>query len=325
MKLIDRFGRSIDYVRISITDRCDLRCAYCIPKGYKGFEKSANWLGFDEYLRIARAFVQLGVRKFRITGGEPLLRRGVVDFIRQLSSLPGVTDVSMTTNGTRLAILAQPLASAGLNRLNVSLDSLRRDCVQEITGSDSLPLVINGLIHAQQAGFKQIKINMVPLLGMNESDIRPMLDFCQAHGFILSLIEVMPIGDSARSQTGMNLTKLVGSLVEDYGLQATTHIYGNGPARYWQDASGRFKLGLITPLSQHFCASCNRVRLSAEGTIYTCLGEEFNYPLKSLLRDGCSERELRSAILAAIAQKPRQHDFIRAPEKIIRIMAKTGG
>ncbi len=325
MKLLDRYGRSIDYVRISITDRCDLRCGYCIPEGFKAFDQSANWLSPEEIFRIAKAFTALGTRKFRITGGEPLLRSGVVDLIGNIASLDQVDDVSLTTNGTQLSRFAKPLFDAGLNRINVSLDSLREQCVQTITGKNSLQSVIRGLEEAKRHGFKQIKINMVPLAGINQEDIEPMIAFCIENGFILSLIEVMPMGDSARRFQAIHLPEILNRLIDQYQLQQTDAVFGNGPARYWRSLDNDFKLGLITPMSQHFCETCNRVRLSSDGTIYTCLGHEHNYPLKPLLRAGCSDEALQAAIVEAIQLKPEKHEFNEKPEKIIRIMAKTGG
>jgi cyclic pyranopterin phosphate synthase len=323
--LIDQYNRRIEYLRISLIDKCDLRCTYCIPKGFTGFEHSENWLSFEEIERVVATFARLGTSRFRLTGGEPLLRKGLPDLVSRLSALPGVEDLSMTTNGTQLAKLAAPLRQAGLNRLNVSLDSLRRECVEEISGSDSLGKVMQGLQAAQEAGFKRIKINMVPLPGVNMNDIEDMVGFCIENEFILRLIEVMPMGEKAQKLDYVNLQNVIGNLQHKFQLQETHEIMGGGPARYWKTADSKFTLGLITPRSQHFCETCNRVRMSVDGTLYLCLGQEEQFDLKPLLRSNCSDDELEAAIRSAINLKPERHEFNTNPEKIIRFMSMTGG
>ena len=323
--LSDRFGRTIDYLRVSVTDRCDLRCSYCIPKGFKGFEEPANWLRFDEIERVVAAFARLGTRRFRLTGGEPLLRRDLPQLVGTLAALPGVEDLSLTSNGTQLASLAAPLKSAGLHRLNISLDSLRRDCVASISGSDSLDKVLSGLAAAKAAGFANIKINMVPLAGVNDGDIESMLAYCMEQGFVLRLIEAMPMGSTGQAAQGLDLSQLLDKLTRQHGLIASTRSLGGGPASYWQNADASFTLGLITPLSQHFCATCNRVRLSVDGTLYMCLGQEEQLELRPLLRAGCSDAELEAAIRAAIELKPEKHEFIQQPQQVVRFMSMTGG
>lgn len=323
--LSDRFGRTIDYLRVSVTDRCDLRCSYCIPKGFKGFEEPANWLRFDEIERVVGAFARLGTRRFRLTGGEPLLRRDLPQLVGALAALPGVEDLSLTSNGTQLASLAAPLKSAGLHRLNISLDSLRRDCVASISGSDSLHKVLAGLAAAKQAGFGNIKINMVPLAGVNDGDIESMLAYCMEQGFVLRLIEAMPMGSTGQAAQGLDLSQLLDKLTRQHGLVASSLSLGGGPARYWQNEDASFTLGLITPMSQHFCATCNRVRLSVDGTLYMCLGQEEQLELRPLLRDGCSDAELEAAIRAAIELKPEKHEFIQQPQQVVRFMSMTGG
>lgn len=323
--LIDRFKRRIDYLRISVTDKCDLRCTYCIPQGYTEFEKPANWLSFAEIERVAGAFARMGVSRFRLTGGEPLLRKNLPELVARLAILPGVKDLSLTTNGTQLTRLAHDLRTAGLNRLNISLDSLRRECVQEITGKDSFDKVLLSLKAARDAGFEQIKINMVPLPGLNSGDIEDMVAFCIANGFILRLIEVMPIGISGQRLEYYNLLELIENLRLKYQLRESNREYGGGPAKYWESADGRFTLGLITPRSQHFCATCNRVRMSVDGTLYLCLGQDHSMALKPLLAANCSDALLEDTIRQAIDLKPEKHEFNERPDKIIRIMAKTGG
>lgn len=323
--LSDRFGRTIDYLRVSVTDRCDLRCSYCLPKGFKGFEEPENWLSFDEMTRVIAAFARLGTRRFRLTGGEPLLRRGLPALAARLSALPGVDDLSLTTNGTQLQHQAQALHDAGVRRLNVSLDSLRAECVQSICGSDSLDKVLDGLAAARRAGFSAIKINMVPLLGVNDGDIEAMIAYCIKHGFILRLIEAMPMGSTGQHAQGLDLTRKLDELTRRFGLHASCKTLGGGPARYWESRDGSFTLGLITPMSQHFCASCNRVRLSVDGTLYMCLGQEERFELRPLLRAGCSDARLEAAIRDAIELKPEKHDFITQPSRVVRFMSMTGG
>jgi len=323
--LMDRFGRTIEYIRLSVTDRCDLRCSYCMPKGFKGFEEPENWLTFDEIERVIGAFTRLGTRRVRLTGGEPLLRRNLSQLAGRLSALPGLDDLSLSTNATQLHKHAQALHDAGVRRLNISLDSLRRDCVSELTGSDSLPRVMEGLMAAKEAGFAPIKINMVAMKGINDGDIEAMVAFCIEHGFVLRMIEAMPMGDTGRSAHFLDLQPVLARLQQQFGLVPQAADLGGGPARYWSTPDGRFTLGLITPISQHFCATCNRVRLSVDGTLYMCLGQEERFELRPLLRAGCSDAELEAAIRAAIELKPEKHEFKERPGKIVRIMSMTGG
>ena len=323
--LQDRFGRAVEYVRLSVTDRCDLRCSYCIPKGFKDFAEPDDWLTFAEIERVIGAFVRLGARRVRLTGGEPLLRRGVVDLAARLAALPGLRDLSVSTNGAQLARLAGPLKAAGVGRVNVSLDSLRRECIAEVTGRDCLPQVLDGLKAAKAAGLTPIKLNMVLLPGVNDQDVESMAAFCIEHGFILRLIEAMPMGDSGRSVGYLDAQGVLARLRARFDLRPQTVSLGGGPARYWATADGRFTLGMISPISQHFCATCNRVRLSVDGTLYMCLGQEESVALRPLLRAGISDTELENVIRDAIELKPERHEFREQPGKVVRIMAKTGG
>lgn len=323
--LIDRFNRKIEYLRISLIDKCDLRCTYCIPKGFKEFERPVNWLSFDEIERVVAAFARMGTSRFRLTGGEPLLRKDLPELVGRLSALEGVEDLSMSTNGTQLQKYAQPLREAGLHRLNVSLDSLRRECIQEISGSDSLSKVMTGLEAARQAGFQKIKINMVPLPGVNMLDIEDMVAFCIQNQFVLRLIEVMPMGVTGQKLEYVNLQGIIEQLKDKFNLQESSKVWGGGPARYWETPSSDFTLGFITPRSQHFCETCNRVRLAVDGTLYLCLGQDHQLNLKPYLNDNCSDQELESVIREAIELKPERHEFNTKPEKIIRLMSMTGG
>lgn len=323
--LQDRFGRTIDYLRISVTDRCDLRCAYCIPKGFRGFEIPESWLSIEEITRVVNAFAQLGTRRIRLTGGEPLLRKDLVSLVHHINAIDGIDDLSLSTNATRLAIHAYDLRRAGLKRINVSLDSLRGECVRQITGNDSLPKVLHGLRMAKGAGFEQIKLNMVLLQGVNERDVGEMLEYCIENGFTLRLIENMPMGTSARSMGYVSAQPIIEELRHKYALEPTEEQLGGEPARYWQTPDGRGTIGLITPISQHFCDSCNRIRMSVDGTLYMCLGQEEKFALRPLLRSGCTDEELQNAIRQAIELKPEKHEFTEKPEKIVRFMSMTGG
>ncbi|MDI2091301.1 GTP 3',8-cyclase MoaA [Commensalibacter oyaizuii] len=323
--LIDNFGRTVDYLRISITDRCNLRCNYCIPKGFKGFEPPDHWISTEEILRVVYNFSVLGTYYFRLTGGEPLLRKDIVELVRKMKAIDQVKDLSMTTNATLLADKAEPLFEAGLNRLNISLDSLNSKHIEEITGSNCLDNIISGLSAAKKAGFQKVRINMVVMPDRNFDEVEEMLRFCIQQQYILCLIEVMPIGESGRNTASIYLQETVKKLEKRFNLQPTTKKIGNGPARYWETENGFVNLGLITPLSQHFCATCNRVRLTVDGTLLMCLGQDNSFQLKPLLRNQCSDEELQKAILQAIKLKPQSHDFLEQPKRINRIMSMTGG
>jgi len=323
-QLIDPFQRKIEYLRLSVTDRCDLRCTYCIPKGFKGFERPPHWLTFDEIERLMRVFASLGLEKIRLTGGEPLLRRNLPELAARISGLPGIADLSISTNATRLASQAEALKRAGVTRLNVSLDTLSRAKFESITGREALGNVLAGLEAARQAGFDPIKINMVVMNGVNHDEVDAMVEFCMRQGFVLRLIEVMPMGDTGRNAQYVDLQVIKHQLIKRFGLVEGV-VPGAGPARYLQTPDGRFSIGFITPLSQHFCATCNRVRLSVDGTLYLCLGQDDKYDLRTLLRSNVSDEELKDAVLEAIALKPERHEFRESPQKVLRFMNMTGG
>lgn len=324
-RLIDSFQRPIDYLRVSVTDRCDLRCTYCMPKGFKGFEEPAHWLRHDEMTRLVGLFVAQGVSKVRLTGGEPLLRRGVADLARGLTALAGLQDLSVSSNGTQLARHARSLREAGVHRLNISLDSLDRDCFARITGRDCLGDVLDGLREARAAGFDPIKLNMVVQADVNLDEVRRMVAFAIEQGFVLRLIEPMPVGDTGRASQGVDLSLLGEALAREHGLLPQVLGQGAGPARYWCTPDGSMSLGVITPMSRHFCDSCNRVRLGVDGTLYLCLGQNDQVPLGQMLRAGANDAELTAAILAGIAAKPERHEFKEQPHQIVRFMSQTGG
>lgn len=323
--LTDQFGRNIEYLRLSVTDRCDLRCTYCLPKGYKDFQEPAESLTFSEIERVIRAFAGLGTRRVRITGGEPLVRAQLPELITALARVPGIEDLSLSTNATRLAKYAEDLKQAGVSRINVSLDTLNPERFKQLTGG-KLEKVLSGLIAGKQAGFMPIKINMVVMRGINDHEVEDMVQFCIEHDFTLRLIETMPLGNTGREATNqyIDLHEIEARLGQRYEL-LPAKMNGGGPARYVRIADTELRIGFITPISQHFCETCNRVRLSSDGTLYMCLGQDNNYPLRDYLRQGCSDEELKTHIKRAINLKPERHEFNERPEKLIRFMSATGG
>lgn len=325
-QLTDPFGRSIEYVRISVTDRCDLRCFYCMPKGFHDFEEPENWLSFDEITRVIGAFAELGVRRARITGGEPLVRRGLPQLAARLAALPGIEDLSLSTNAVQLERHAAELHRAGITRLNVSLDTLDRERFHSITGGGRLDKVLAGLAAAKQAGFTPVKINMVVMKGVNDDDVEAMVDFCIEHDFTLRFIETMPMGNTGRDAAGryMDLREVRERLERRFTLLPGS-MPGGGPANYVRVAGTELRIGFITPISQHFCETCNRVRLSVDGTLYMCLGQEHAFELRPLLRSGANHEALKTAILEAITLKPARHEFTEKPAQVMRFMSKTGG
>jgi len=322
--LTDRFGRRIEYLRLSVTDRCDLRCSYCMPEGFKGFEEPAHWLTFDEIERLLGAFARLGLKRVRITGGEPLLRRDLPALAARIASLPGIEDLSLSTNATQMDKHAAALKAAGVTRLNVSLDSLHAERIEAVTGRDVLHKIMGGLASAQQAGFAPIKINMVAMRGVNDDEIDAMVAFCMERNFVLRLIEAMPMGDTGRNTQYLDLQPVKARIQARFGL-VDTAFQGGGPARYLGSPDGQFSVGFITPISQHFCGTCNRVRLSVDGTLYLCLGQEEKFEFRPLLRGGATDIELENAIRTALELKPERHEFREQPNKIVRFMSATGG
>lgn len=323
--LVDPFGRKIEYLRLSVTDKCNLRCFYCLPKGFKGFEQPEHWLSFDEIERVIAAFAELGVARIRITGGEPLVRKDLPQLASRLHALPGVDDLSLSTNAVLLARSAQALHDAGVSRINVSLDSLRHDRFAEITRGELQP-VLDGLQAAKHAGFSPIKINMLALKGINDDEFEDVVEYCIDNNFTLRFIEAMPVGDTGlqASDHYLDLGEVKQRLANKFDFIPGV-MPGGGPARYVQVKGTELRIGFITPISQHFCETCNRVRLSVDGTLYLCLGQNHSYELRPLLRQGISEDGLKNAIVEAIAIKPEKHEFRDSPGQVVRFMSMTGG
>jgi cyclic pyranopterin phosphate synthase len=326
--LVDPFGRTIRYLRISVTDRCDLRCRYCMAEQMTFLPRSAL-LSLEEIAIIAERFIARGVNKIRLSGGEPLVRRDVGELIQRLGRHvgAGLDELTLTTNGTRLAQHAQALIDAGVRRVNVSLDSLDADRFRFITRHGDVELVKAGILAARDAGLR-VKINAVALKGLNEDELPTMLQWCVDEGLDLSLIETMPLGaiDEDRTDRFLPLTAVMEELQRHFPLVRDAHRTG-GPARYWRVEGSDTKLGLISPLTANFCDGCNRVRLTTEGKLYLCLGHDDQVDLKGALRDG-GLAGLDEAIDRGLGLKPRRHDFrIGANEgpAVARHMSVTGG
>ena len=330
--LTDPFARAITYLRVSVTDRCDFRCSYCMDEGTR-FLPRAEVLSLEELDRLCTAFIGLGVRKLRITGGEPLLRRNVMRLFRGLSrhlDTGALRELTLTTNGSTLATHAADLADCGVRRVNVSLDSLRPDRFAAITRRGNLAAVLAGIAAAKAAGLR-VKINTVALRGVNEDELPALADWAGAEGHDLSFIEVMPVGEmpmADRAATFLSLAEVRARLSDHLTLTDLPETTG-GPARYVRAAETGQRIGFITPLSHGFCDSCNRVRISATGMLYPCLGQEGGTDLRGPLRGSESDAAVLTAIRAAIGRKPRGHDFAYgasgAQGQIGRGMNRTGG
>jgi cyclic pyranopterin phosphate synthase len=326
--LVDRHGRAITYLRVSVTDRCDLRCRYCMAEAMTFLPRDAL-LSLEEIALIADRFVARGVRKIRLTGGEPLVRRDMIELARRIGRHlgQGLDELTLTTNGTRLAEHAEALHAAGVRRVNVSLDSRDPETFRHITRHGDVARVLDGIAAARAAGIA-VKINMVALKGLNEHEIAPMLAWCAAEGHDLTLIETMPMGaiDEDRADRFLPLYPVLETLHRDFDLQPDSHSSG-GPARYWRLAGTGTRLGLITPLTGNFCGTCNRVRLTTEGKLHMCLGHEESVDLKAAIRGG-GLAAVDAAITRALTEKPLAHDFRIAPgaaPAVARHMSVTGG
>ena len=330
--MLDPFGRQISYLRVSVTDRCDLRCVYCMAEDMT-FLPKAEVLTLEELDRLCGAFIGLGVRKIRLTGGEPLVRRNVISLFRSLGArigAGGLEELTVTTNGTQLAKMADDLFAAGVRRINVSLDTLDAAKFTAATRWGKIEPVLDGIFAAKAAGLA-VKINAVALKGVNEDEFDAMLAWCGEHGLDLCLIETMPMGEITGDRTDqyLPLSLVRTRLRERWTLEETDYSTG-GPARYYNVRETGRRLGLITPLTHNFCESCNRVRLTCTGTLYMCLGQDDAADLRRVLRDPTvDEAGLREAILEAIAHKPRGHDFVidrrRKAPAVARHMSVTGG
>ncbi|WP_296058919.1 GTP 3',8-cyclase MoaA [uncultured Amphritea sp.] len=326
--LIDGLGRKIDYIRLSVTDRCDFRCVYCMAEDME-FLPRARVLSLEELVALGRSLVNLGIRRIRLTGGEPLVRRGIVELISALASLPGLDEVTLTTNGSQLTRLAQPLKDAGLKRINISLDSLDAKRFFRMTRRDMLAQVLAGVDAAVAAGFERIKLNTVVMRGYNDDEIFDLLGYAQARGIDISFIEEMPLGQISshdRQQVHCSSDEVKQYIEQRFQLLPSTETTG-GPSRYYRIPGQSGRIGFISPYSHNFCSSCNRLRVTAEGRLLLCLGQENSVDLRAVLRRYPGEPlRLESLIRDAITRKPEGHGFADqdAPQ-VLRFMNMTGG
>jgi len=328
--LVDRFARRITYLRLSVTDRCDLRCTYCMPERME-FLPRAEVLSLEELQQVARAFIARGVTKIRLTGGEPLVRRDMIDLVRALGRElgSGLEELTLTTNGTRLALFADDLAAAGMRRINVSLDTLDRARFTQLARRDSLAQVLEGIAAAKAAGLK-VKINTVALKGINEDEIAEFIAWAHGEGHEITLIEVMPLGEveGDRFDHYLPLDAVRRDLEARWTLSASDARSG-GPARYVDVAETGGRLGFITPLTSNFCEGCNRVRLTATGQLFMCLGGEAQVDLRAALRGPDPEAAMADAFARAMGDKPERHNFVidraGAAPALARHMSMTGG
>ncbi|MEH6822323.1 MAG: GTP 3',8-cyclase MoaA [Motiliproteus sp.] len=326
--LIDRFGRHVDYIRISVTDRCDFRCVYCMAEEMS-FVPRPQVLSLEEIELTAQAFVALGVKKIRLTGGEPLVRRGIVSLCQRLSALEGLDELVMTTNGSQLPKLASALSGAGVKRLNISLDSLRAERFAALTRTGRLDQVVAGIDAACAAGFKRIKLNAVIMKGRNDDEVLDLVEFARERNLDISFIEEMPLGvirEHDREESYCSSEEVRDLIQQRYALLDSTLVTA-GPSRYYQMADSASRIGFISPHSHNFCHACNRVRLTAEGRLLLCLGNEHSFDLRALLRaPGFTPAQLEPAIRKAMDLKPEKHEFDLSGEpQILRFMNMTGG
>ena len=324
---MDTFGRKIDYLRISITDRCNERCFYCMPEGYKGWEQRPDHLSTAEILQIVRTAAAIGFRKFRLTGGEPLVRRDVPELVQAMSTIPGVECIGLSTNGTRLEPIASTLRQAGLRTVNISLDSLDPERYHRITGGD-LNSVLAGIRAAKAAGFERIKLNCVLMRGINEADLWPLALFAAEYDLPLRLIELMPLTrtDVLNEKNFLPVTEAMERFREkDELIPVPDRAMGWGPAKYYQLKNTGALIGFIGAITnQHFCENCNKLRLTADGKLRPCLGQHGEIDVRTLLRSGGSDEAVQALLLEAIRQKPLEHQF-RDQYHVCRPMTAIGG
>ena len=326
-QLTDRFGRTVNYVRLSVTDRCDFRCVYCMAEEMVFLPRS-QILSLEEIARVARNFVDLGTEKIRLTGGEPLVRKGVLDLVREIGSY-GLRDFAMTTNGSQLPQMADELRRGGLHRLNISLDSLDADKFHRITRTGKLSQVLDGIEAAREAGFRGIKLNTVVMKGRNDVEVPELIEFARKKQLDITFIEEMPLGEISEHDRGLALctsSEVRDIIRQRHELIPATEDSG-GPARYYRMPDSPVRVGFISPHSHNFCDTCNRVRVTVEGQLLLCLGNEHSMDLREVLREFPGDDEkLRQAIISAMDLKPERHHFSSEGEvQILRFMNMTGG
>lgn len=325
--LIDKYGRHITYIRLSITDRCDFRCTYCMAEDME-FLPREQVLSLEECLRVVRTFVAMGVTKVRITGGEPLMRRNVLWLLEQIAALDGLKELVLTTNGSQLDRYAVPLRDAGVKRINVSLDTLRADRFKTITRIGDLDKVLRGVDAAIAAGFTGTKLNTVMMRGVNDDEFIDLVSYAVSRKLNISFIEEMPLGDVGRGRgdTYFSTQDALQLLSGRFDLLPTIETTG-GPARYWRVNGHESRVGFISPHSHNFCDTCNRVRITAQGELYPCLGQNDAMSLMPILRGSEADDALRDAIVQTMGIKPKEHNFTEQMDapKVVRFMSMTGG
>ena len=326
--LVDKFGRRVDYIRLSVTDRCDFRCVYCMTEDMT-FLPRAQILSLEELYQVARAFTELGVKKIRLTGGEPMVRSDVMSLINRLGKLPGLEELLLTTNGAQLDKYAVPLKEAGLNRINISIDSLDAERFRRISRVGKLDKVLAGIDAAIEAGFDRIKLNSVIMRGYNEDEVIPLTDYALSRDIDIAFIEEMPLGeasDHSREETTCSNEWVRGQIEQKYRLLDSTEKTA-GPSRYVQVIGKKSRIGFISPVSHNFCEDCNRVRVTVEGRLLLCLGNEHSVDLREILRgENSSHDDLKEAIIKSMDLKPERHYFYdKGHVQPVRLMNMTGG
>ena len=327
-RLIDNYNRHINYLRISVTDRCNLRCIYCMPKDGVSLIGHNDILRYEEIIRISRIASRKGISKIRITGGEPLVRKGIANLVADMNALPGIEEISITTNGILLQSAARALHKAGLQRINISLDTLDPERYKSITRGGNIDAVLAGISEARKQGFNPIKINVVAMRGINDDEICSFAKLTIERPVHIRFIEFMPVDKkSGWNQDHFIANDEIKKEIEKIGpLQPVSSEHRAGPARMFQLEGARGKLGFISPLSNHFCATCNRLRLTADGKLRTCLFSDDETDLKSPIRQGCTDAELEKMIAEAILKKPMRHKVLEPSfKKCLRTMSSIGG
>ena len=326
--LVDTFDRSIRYLRLSVTDRCDFRCQYCMTEEMQ-FLPRKSVLSGEEIVRLATLFVELGVEKIRLTGGEPLIRPDIIEIARHLNGIEGLNDLVLTTNGSQLTQLAQPLVDAGVSRINVSLDTLCQQQFSELSRTGDLKKVLAGIDAAVDAGFERIRLNTVLLTGQNETQIEPLLDYALQKGIDIAFIEEMPMGHITQTDRTLSLVpsaRVLETIRSRFNLLPIVGTTTDGPARRYKVEGTQTEVGVISPITGNFCDSCNRLRITPDGRLILCLGHENSLDLRQMLRSDMDSASLKRAIVAALAYKPERHVFDQPDEpQVVRLMNVTGG
>ena len=327
-KLVDKFGRTVDYIRLSVTDRCDFRCVYCMTEDMKFLPRS-QILSLEELYLVAKAFIELGVKKIRLTGGEPMVRSDVMSLIEKLGALPGLEELNLTTNGAQLDKYAPALKAAGVNRINISIDSLDAERFKRISRVGNLGKVLKGINAARSAGFDRIRLNSVSMRGYNEDEVIPLTEYALNRNIDIAFIEEMPLGEASdhdREDTTCSNDWVRNVIEEKYELLNSTAKTA-GPSRYVQVVGKDNRIGFISPVTHNFCEECNRVRVTVEGRLLLCLGNEHSIDLRAILRDEtASFDDLKEAIVASMDIKPERHYFYDTDhEQPVRLMNMTGG